>query len=109
MHVSYAVVSPSHLRSEAFGLTLVAGGMCGKPLISSEIGTGTSFTNIANETWLVVPPSNPAALRQAMQFLWDHLETAAQMGERARLRYENYFTGERMINSYTNLYKSLVI
>ncbi len=62
----YGVVFPSHLRSEAFGISLLEGAMYGKPMISSEIGTGTTFVNIGNETGLVVPPSDPAALRQAM-------------------------------------------
>jgi glycosyltransferase involved in cell wall biosynthesis len=63
----YAVLFPSHLRSAAFGISLLEGAMYGKPLISSEIGTGTSFINIANETGLVVQPSDPLALRQAMR------------------------------------------
>ena len=49
-----AVVFPSHLRSEAFGISLLEGAMFGKPMISSEIGTGTTFVNIGGETGLVV-------------------------------------------------------
>ena len=64
----YGVLFPSNLRSEAFGISLLEGAMYGKPMISSEIGTGTTFINIGNETGLVVPPSDPAALRQAMQY-----------------------------------------
>jgi glycosyltransferase involved in cell wall biosynthesis len=65
----FAVVFPSHLRSEAFGISLLEGAMFGKPMISSEIGTGTSFVNIDGETGLVVPPSDPDALRRAMAYL----------------------------------------
>ena len=82
----YGVLFPSHLRSEAFGVSLLEGAMFGKPMISSEIGTGTTFINIANKTGLVVPPSDPAALRQAMQYLWEHPEQAAEMGRRAEKR-----------------------
>jgi glycosyltransferase involved in cell wall biosynthesis len=57
----YAVAFPSHLRSEAFGISLLEGAMYGKPMISSEIGTGTSYINIHDETGLVVPPSDPQA------------------------------------------------
>lgn len=39
------VVFPSHLRSEAFGITLLEGARFARPLISCEIGTGTSFIN----------------------------------------------------------------
>ncbi|EHP38502.1 glycosyltransferase WbpZ [Cupriavidus basilensis OR16] len=104
----YGVVFPSHLRSEAFGVSLLEGAMYGKPMISSEIGTGTTFVNIAGETGLVVPPSNPFALRQAMQYLWDNPNVAAEMGRRAEERYRRFFTGDKMVESYVGLYNDLV-
>jgi rhamnosyl/mannosyltransferase len=105
--LSYAVVFPSHLRSEAFGVSLLEGAMYGKPLISSEIGTGTSYINIADETGLVVPPSDPLALREAMTYLWEHPKQAADMGQQAELRYKKYFTADRMVKSYVDLYQEL--
>lgn len=55
--LSYAMAFPSHLRSEAFGISLLEGAMYGKPMISSEIGTGTSYINVGGETGIVVPPA----------------------------------------------------
>ena len=81
--------------------------MFGKPMISSEIGTGTTFINIANETGLVVPPSDPVALRQAMTYLWEHTEQAAEMGRNAEVRYWKYFTAEDMVSGYAKLYREL--
>lgn len=104
----YGVVFPSHLRSEAFGISLLEGAMYGKPMISSEIGTGTTFINIGDETGLVVPPSDPLALRQAMRYLWEHPEEAADMGKRAEERYWKHFTAEKMVKSYVDLYGELV-
>ena len=104
----YGVLFPSHLRSEAFGISLLEGAMYGKPMISSEIGTGTTFINIADETGLVVPPSDPAALRQAMQYLWEHPVQAAEMGRRAEERYWRHFTADQMVRSYVDLYGDLV-
>lgn len=103
----YSVLFPSHLRSEAFGISLLEGAMYGKPMISSEIGTGTTFINIGNETGLVVPPSDPVALRQAMQYLWEHPEQTAEMGQRAEERYWKYFTADQMVRSYVDLYRDL--
>ncbi|GAB7543361.1 D-rhamnosyltransferase WbpZ [Cupriavidus sp. 8B] len=103
----YGVVFPSHLRSEAFGVSLLEGAMYGKPMISSEIGTGTTFVNIAGETGLVVPPSDPFALRQAMQYLWDHPNVATEMGRRAEERYRRFFTGDMMAEAYVDLYNVL--
>lgn len=103
-----ALVFPSHLRSEAFGLSLVEAAMAGKPMISCEIGTGTSYVNLNTETGITVPPEEPKALGQAMQALWDNQEKAAQMGKNARLRYEQLFTAQRMAGSYAKLYQSLL-
>lgn len=104
----YAVVFPSHLRSEAFGISLLEGAMYGKPMISCEIGTGTTYVNIANETGLVVPPSDPAALRSAMRQLLENPAMAAEMGQRAEERYRAYFTAEQMVERYATLYRELV-
>lgn len=103
-----AVVFPSHLRSEAFGITLLEGAMYGKPLISSEIGTGTTFINVDQHTGIVVPPSDPAALRIAMDKLWDNVELSEKFGHNARNRYLENFTSEKMVSSYINLYNEII-
>jgi glycosyltransferase involved in cell wall biosynthesis len=104
----YALVFPSHLRSEAFGVSLLEGAMYGKPLISSEIGTGTTFINMDGETGLVVPPSDPLALRQAMQTLWQEPSKAKLMGQKARSRYLNIFTAKDMAKAYVDIYQKLL-
>ena len=104
----HALVFPSHLRSEAFGISLLEGAMYGKPMISCEIGTGTTYINRCGETGLAVPPSDPAALRGAMQSLWSDTELARRMGVRAEQRYHELFTSEQMATSYTDLYRELV-
>lgn len=104
----YAVVFPSHLRSEAFGISLLEGAMYGKPLISSEIGTGTTFINITDETGLVVPPGDSVALEQSMRFLWENPSVAMRMGKKARERYETYFTADKMVQSYMHTYEQLL-
>lgn len=104
-----AMVFPSHLRSEAFGVSLLEGAMFGKALISTEIGTGTSFINLHEKTGLVVPPNDPPALRQAMDFIWNHPEDALRMGEQAAERYQFLFTGSKMVSEYEKLYQKIVI
>lgn len=105
--LSYALSFPSHLRSEAFGISLLEGAMYGKPMISCEIGTGTTYINIDGDTGIVVPPSDPQALRVAMQRLWENPEMARQMGRRAEMRYQELFTSEKMAANYLSLYESL--
>lgn len=99
-----AVVMPSHLRSEAFGISLVEGALFGKPLISTEMGTGTSFINENNVTGFTVPPADASALKQAIEKLMNNAELCAQMGRAARARYENLFTAEKMGQKYFEVY-----
>lgn len=104
MRLCRAVVFPSHLRSEAFGVTLLEGAMHGKPLISTEIGTGTSFVNKHGETGFTVPGSDAQALLEAMSQLHNDPELAEGMGRAAKQRYQQLFTGEQMGRSYAELY-----
>jgi O-antigen biosynthesis rhamnosyltransferase len=103
----HGVLFPSHLRSEAFGVSLLEGAMFGKPMISSEIGTGTTFVNIHGETGLVVSPGDPSSLRDAMRFLWSNPAQAAAMGGRAEERYQKLFTGDQMVAAYARIYHDL--
>ncbi len=104
----YALAFPSHLRSEAFGISLLEGAMYGKAMISCEIGTGTTYINIGGETGLAVPPSDPHALRGALRTLWDNPDLARRMGAQAEARYHELFTSEQMAANYTALYQELV-
>ncbi|MFY0732001.1 glycosyltransferase family 4 protein [Pseudomonas sp. NFX15] len=108
LELSYAIVFPSHLRSEAFGISLLEGAMYGKPMISSEIGTGTSYINIHDETGLVVPPSSPLAFREAMRTLWENPALAAHMGDKAQARYQKLFTSDEMGLKWAALYEELL-
>lgn len=108
LELAAAVVFPSHLRSEAFGVTLLEGAMFGKPLISSEIGTGTSYINADGETGFVVPAGDPAALRAAMLRLAQDPGLRARMGAAARQRFEERFTAERMAARYVETYCELI-
>lgn len=103
-----AIVFPSHLRSEAFGVTLLEGMMAAKPLISCDIGTGTSFVNLDGITGHVIPPADVQALRAAMMDLWDDRKKAESWGHAARARYEEIFTGQKMAEAYQDLYRRIL-
>jgi glycosyltransferase involved in cell wall biosynthesis len=105
---AYGFVFPSHLRSEAFGVALVEAAFAGRPLISCEIGTGTSYVNRDGETGLVVPPADPEALARAMLKLWKEPGLAAGLGQGARLRAEEHFTALTMARRYADLYRRVL-
>lgn len=102
-----ALVLPSHLRSEAFGMVLVEAAMFGRPLISCEIGTGTSYVNAHEETGFVVAPESPSELRRAMNNLLADDNLAVTMGNAARSRYERLFSGPALGRAYVALFREV--
>jgi len=104
-----ALVLPSHLRSEAYGMVLVEAAMFGRPLISCEIGTGTSYVNAHEETGFVVEPESPAALALAMNALLNDDALSARMGEAARNRYEKLFSGPALGRAYADLFREIAV
>ena len=102
-----ALVLPSHLRSEAFGMVMVEAAMFSRPLISCEIGTGTSFINVDGETGFVVVPKSPEELGRAMNALLVDDRLAARMGDAARARYERFFSGPALGRAYMELYREV--
>ena len=105
--LSRAVVFPSYMRSEAFGVTLLEGAMYGKPLVSAEVGSGTSHVNIDGETGLVAAPESPASLRAAMDRLHQQPDVARQLGQGARQRFRRLFSGEVVGRRYAAIYSGL--
>ncbi len=103
-----AVVLPSHLRSEAFGMVLIEAGMHGRPMISCEIGSGTSFVNIDGETGFVVSPESPEELASAMSSLLVNSAIAEMFGHAARLRYEEFFSEAALGTAYAKLYRNML-
>ncbi|MDD2325505.1 MAG: glycosyltransferase [Alphaproteobacteria bacterium] len=101
-------VFPSHLRSEAFGISLLEAAMCGKPMISCEIGSGMSYININGETGFSIPPENPQELAEVMVKLHRDEALRARLGAGGRKRYETLFTGAIMTESYGELYEDLL-
>ncbi|MEZ5558733.1 MAG: glycosyltransferase [Pseudomonadales bacterium] len=108
LHLCAGIVFPSYLRSEAFGITLLEGAMFGRPLVSTEVGSGTSHVNIDKETGYVVSPGSSRSLRHALDQLHTRPDVARIMGVKARRRFEQLFTGRRMGVRYAALYRQIL-
>lgn len=102
-----ALVLPSHLRSEAYGMVLVEASMMKKPMITCEIGTGTSYVNQHEKTGLVVKPENVGELGNAMQSLLINASLTTMFGDNARSRYELLFSGVALGKAYKAVYDEL--
>ena len=102
------LVLPSHLRSEAYGMVLVEASMMARPMVTCEIGTGTSFVNLDGKTGFVVPPESPQRLAKAMNALLADPVQAEKFGNAARMRYESLFSGPALGMAYTRLYQNVL-
>ncbi|MEK7944917.1 glycosyltransferase [Pigmentiphaga sp. YJ18] len=105
---AYGFVLPSCRRDEAFGLPLVEASVHGVPMISCEVGTGTSYVNRHEETGLVVPPCDALALGGALDRFWRDPAQARAWGDAARRRYLARFTDEAMVARHAACYEAIL-
>lgn len=101
-------VLPSTARSEAYGLVLLEAMAAGRPVISTELGTGTSWINEDGVTGRVVPPGDPNALAEAARLLLSDPQMLSDMGRAASQRVDEKFTADRMVEHIETIYEEVV-
>jgi rhamnosyl/mannosyltransferase len=106
-HACDVFVLPSIHRSESWGAVQVEAMACGKPVICTELGTGTSFVNLDGITGLVVPPRDSAALAGAIKRLLADPDLRRQMGQAARRRAQEELAADVMVQRLVQLYHNL--
>lgn len=97
---------PSTERNEAFGLVALEAAASGIPTIASDL-PGVRSVVLHEETGILVPPRDAAALRGAIELLLLHTEMRERMGLAARKRAELEFAWEPAIMKLERIYKSL--
>jgi glycosyltransferase involved in cell wall biosynthesis len=108
LHACDILILPSNLRSEAFGLVQLEAMACGKPVVSTELGTGTSFVNRNEETGLVVGPNDTDALAHAVNYLIEHPRIRETYGTAGIERVEKYFSVEKMVDNVMSVYQDIL-
>jgi glycosyltransferase involved in cell wall biosynthesis len=101
-------ILPSTEVSEAFGLVQVEAMACGKPVVSTRLGTGVTFVNQHGVTGLTVNPRDPKAMAEALGQLIDNPDLRLSFGRNAKGRALQEFTAEKMIDRTLTLYKHLL-
>jgi len=98
---------PSSERSEAFGLVQLEALASGVPIVSTELGTGTSYVNSDGESGLVVPPRDASSLAGALERLVQDNALRQRLSAGARERAE-FFTAARMLADTAALYDDVL-
>jgi rhamnosyl/mannosyltransferase len=106
-HACDAFVLPSITRQEAFGMVQLEAMLHGRPVISTELGTGVSWVNQHERTGLIVRPGDVAELRRALQRLIDDPGLRHELGAAARTRVLSHFTAEKMCSATFTLYQEV--
>ena len=108
LFLSRALVLPSCQRSEAFGIVLLEASRQSTPMITTEIGTATSWVNQHMRTGWVVSPNSQVELEEAMMFMHQSPNEAVKMGLLAKQRFDAMFDVSLMAQSYIDLYQSVI-
>ena len=99
-------ILPSSGPAEAFGLALVECMAAGLPVVSTELGTGTSFVNQDGVTGVVVRAGDSGALAEGLGRILGDRSTSERMGQAGRERVREHFTTEAMMRGMDALYES---
>jgi rhamnosyl/mannosyltransferase len=101
-------VLPANSRAEAFGIVSMEAMAAGLPVITTEVGSGTSFVVQDGQTGMVVPALDPAALAGAVQQLLDDPERRKSMGRAGRARVTTEFTPARLLQRVMTVYEQVL-
>ena len=104
-HAADIFVLPSTNRAETFGIVQLEAMASGRPVICTELGTGTSYVNQHGVTGLVVPPNDPAALAAAARRLLADEPLRRRMGEAGRRRAQSEFSIDAMLDHMLDFYR----
>lgn len=100
-------VLPAVSRAETFGIAMLEAMSFGTPVVSTEVGTGTSWVNAGGETGLVVPPRDPAALARAIRAVLADDLLRASMARAAAERARRHFSKRAMLDGLAEVYSEV--
>ena len=100
-------VLPSSHRSESFGIVQIEAMASGRSVISTELGTGTSFVNVHEKTGFVVSPRDPRLLADAINRILSNEALRKEFERNAKARSQE-FSKERLNERIIEIYRELL-
>ncbi len=101
-------VLPSTNRTESFGMAQVEAMMAGRPVVNTSIDSGAPEVSPHGLSGLTVPPSDSAALGEAIQSLLNDDDLRARMGQAGRVRALEEYTADHLSERVAEVYTALV-
>jgi polysaccharide biosynthesis protein PelF len=87
--------------SEGFPYTLIEAMTCGRPCVATDVG---GVSEAVADTGIIVPPRNPEALAESCLTLLRDASLRRKLGSAARMRALEYFTVDRAISAFDEIY-----
>jgi glycosyltransferase involved in cell wall biosynthesis len=87
--------------AEGFPYTLIEAMTTGRPCVATDVG---GVSEAVADTGLIVPPRNPEALAQSCLQLLQDSSLRRKLGAAARMRALEYFTVDRAISAFDEIY-----
>src|SRR5262249_45743151 len=107
LHASDMVVLPSHDVVETLPLSLLEAMACGIPVIASRVGSVPEVVS-HGETGLLIEPGSAVELAAAIAATLDAPEAAKRRAELARRRVETYYSVDRTVSGYRQLFDDVM-
>ena len=91
--------------SEGLSLALLEAMAAGKSVVATNVG-GNPEVVVEDETGFLVPPRDADALAAKICLLLGNNPRSRRLGENGRIRVQQYFSFQAMVNNYQDLYEN---
>lgn len=105
---STVIVLPSTTEAESFGISLIEGMACAKPVIGSRIG-GIPYVISEGEDGLLVTPGDPASLAAACASILSQPDLAVRLGAAGRRKVEENFASAGLATRHVDLLRNVLL
>lgn len=108
LHAAKVFCLPACETAEVFGLCQIEAMFCGLPIVSTDLATGVPEVNQHEESGLIVPPENSAALAEALGRILGDDALHKKLSEGGRERALRLYTARTMGDHVCQIYRRVL-